>query len=95
ELPQPLRVFLTGTAGTGKTVIIKEMVRRLGRRRFMLLAATGNAACGIGGGERLSLNVASLRQKAGFEIGEAARTKLQRKVEGIDFVLVDEFSMIS
>lgn len=49
ELPRPLRMFLTGTAGTGKTVVIREMVRRLGRERFFLLAPTGNAACAIGG----------------------------------------------
>lgn len=48
-LPEPLRMFLTGTAGTGKTVVIREMVRRLGRDRFMLLAPTGNAACAISG----------------------------------------------
>jgi len=49
DLPRPLRMFLTGTAGTGKTVVIREMVLRLGRDRFLLLAPTGNAACAIGG----------------------------------------------
>ena len=31
--PQPLRIILTGTAGTGKTVVINEIVRFLGDRR--------------------------------------------------------------
>ena len=46
--PEPLRMVLTGSAGTGKTVI-REMVRRIGRARFLLLEPTRNAACGIGG----------------------------------------------
>ncbi|CAN0469970.1 unnamed protein product, partial [Scytosiphon promiscuus] len=49
EWPQPLRLILTGTAGTGKTVAINEIVRLLGRRRISLLAPTGNAAVAIGG----------------------------------------------
>lgn len=48
-LPEPLRMVLTGTAGTGKTVVINEMVRLVGADRFMLMAPTGCAACGIGG----------------------------------------------
>lgn len=47
--PQPLRLVMTGTAGTGKTVVIREMVRTLGRQRFKLLVPTGNAACAIEG----------------------------------------------
>lgn len=48
-LPEPLRMVLTGTAGTGKTVVINEMVRRIGKDRFELMVPTGCAACGIGG----------------------------------------------
>ena len=47
--PEPLRMLLTGTAGTGKTVVITEMVRLIGRDRFKILTPTGNAACAIGG----------------------------------------------
>lgn len=48
-LADPLHMVLTGTAGTGKTVVINEMVRRTGPHRFMLMAPTGCAACGIRG----------------------------------------------
>ena len=47
--PEPLRMIMAGTAGTGKTVVINEMVRTVGAEKFKLLAPTGNAACGIGG----------------------------------------------
>lgn len=45
----PLGMVLTGTAGTGKTVDNREMVRKIGRVIFLLLAPTVNAACGMGG----------------------------------------------
>lgn len=47
-LPEPLRMVLAGTAGTGKTVT-NEMVRQMGAHRFKLMAPTGCAARGIGG----------------------------------------------
>lgn len=49
DAPEPLRMIMTGTAGTGKTVVNNEMVRVVGPEKFQLLAPTGNAACGIGG----------------------------------------------
>ena len=49
EPPEPLRVIMAGTAGTGKTVVINEMLRTVSAEKFKLLAPTGNAACGIGG----------------------------------------------
>lgn len=44
-----LRLIMTGRAGTGKTVAIREMVRSTDRHRLLLLAPTWNAACAIGG----------------------------------------------
>lgn len=52
--PEPLRMLMAGTAGTGKTVVINEMVRVIGPEKFKLLAPTGNAACGIGGQVRFN-----------------------------------------
>ena len=49
DLPQTLRIILTGTAGTGKTVVVNEVVRLIGERRFLLPVLTGNAAVAIGG----------------------------------------------
>lgn len=47
--PEPLRMVLTGTAGTGKSVVNNEMMRRIGGERLKLMAPTGNAACGLRG----------------------------------------------
>lgn len=59
---EPLRMLLAGTAGTGKTVVIKEMVRRVTREGFILLGPTGNAACGIGGQVRLRTRFLTFRE---------------------------------
>ena len=47
--PDPIGMVLTGTAGTGKTVVTRELVHSIGRVRFLLLTPNGNAARGIGG----------------------------------------------
>ncbi|CAM9585305.1 unnamed protein product, partial [Ectocarpus fasciculatus] len=39
--PEPLRLLLTGTTGTGKTVVIREIERLVGQQRFILMAPTG------------------------------------------------------
>lgn len=48
-------MMMAGTAGTGKTFVINEMVRVVGPDKFQLLAPTGNVACGIGGQVRYTL----------------------------------------
>ncbi|CAM9802021.1 unnamed protein product, partial [Laminaria digitata] len=63
DWPQPLQVILSGTAGTGKTVVINEIVRLLGSRRMLLLAPTGNAAVALGGQVRYDDVFASLHAK--------------------------------
>ena len=42
-------MIMAGTAWTGKTVVINEMVRTVRAEKFKLLAPTRNAACEIGG----------------------------------------------
>ena len=42
-------MIMVGTAGTGKNVVINEMVGTVGAETFKLLAPTGNDACEIGG----------------------------------------------
>lgn len=53
--PALLHMVPTGTAGTDKTVVINEMARRNGGKKFKLMAPTGNPACGIRGKVRLRL----------------------------------------
>ncbi|CAN0041192.1 unnamed protein product, partial [Hapterophycus canaliculatus] len=94
--PQPLRMFLTGTTGTGKTVVIREMVKALGRQRFKLLAPTGNAACAIEGDtihSGLRIPVQNRRSADPSQLSEGARADLQQRMNGVGFLLVDEFCM--
>ncbi|CAN0124566.1 unnamed protein product, partial [Scytosiphon promiscuus] len=98
-LAEPLRMVLTGTAGTGKTVVINEMVRLLGEHRFKLLAPTGCAACGIGGqtihsGSKIPVKKKSSPNADGSEMSNNAKNDLQRRMAGVDYILVDEMSMV-
>eukprot|EP00752_Nemacystus_decipiens_P005573 g5042.t1 len=95
--PEPLRLLLTGTAGTGKTVDIRKMVRVVGRERFKVLAPTGNAACAIEGKTihgGLRIPVQNCHSADPSAMGESALRDLQQRMQGVDFTLVDEFSMV-
>ncbi|CAM9419687.1 unnamed protein product [Pylaiella littoralis] len=92
---------MTGTAGTGKTVAIREMVRRIGRYRFLLLAPTGNASCAIGGQtlhSGLIIPLSSRGQRRGADpsdLSAPSREDLQQRLRKVEFILVDELSMIA
>ncbi|CAM9191521.1 unnamed protein product, partial [Pylaiella littoralis] len=97
---EPLRLVMSGTAGTGKTVAIREMLRRVGQSRFLVLAPTGNAACALPGGQTIHSGLripVGPRRAAGAdpsELSSRSLAALQSRLRLIDFILVDEFSMI-
>lgn len=95
-------VFFTGPAGTGKSVLLKKIIRSLATkyvgdsRRVGVTASTGLAAHNIGG--------TTLHRFAGVGLGQAPTTKLisdvlnnklkrQRWLD-VDVLIVDEVSMI-
>ncbi|CAN0100447.1 unnamed protein product [Pylaiella littoralis] len=80
---------MTGTAGTGKTDAMREMVRRIGRHRFLLLVPTGNAACAIGGQIRSRV---PLFRADPSDLSSPSQD-LQRRLREVEFILVDEHSM--
>ncbi|CAM9720921.1 unnamed protein product [Pylaiella littoralis] len=95
--PAPLRLLLTGTAGTGKTVVIPETARRVEKQRFILMAPTGNAACAIGGmtiHSGFRILVTNRRSSEPSQMSEGATMELQQRMTGVDFIFVDEFSMV-
>ncbi|KAF8202889.1 hypothetical protein BJ912DRAFT_842231, partial [Pholiota molesta] len=93
---EPLRMYLGGAGGTGKSRVIQALreffVRRGQTRRFRLASYTGVAARNISGmtvHAALSLNQ---RKKSGAQ--SKTRRDLAAMWEGIDYFFIDEVSMI-
>jgi len=90
-------LFVTGQAGTGKTYIIREFVRRCGRR-VAVTSTTGVSAILLPGG-------ATLHSWAGIGLGEGSemalvarvrkKSYLKRRWKEVETLIVDEVSMLS
>lgn len=93
-------IFYTGSAGTGKSVLLREMIKVLkdvyGHDQVAVTASTGLAACNIGG--------VTLHSFAGVGLGHGEVTKVYRKVrrsrkhvkrwESVSALVIDEISML-
>jgi hypothetical protein len=96
EKPSPLRMFIGGPGGTGKSRVItalKEFFDQQNQcRRFRLSSYTGVAAKNISG---MTLHAAlSLNQRKKKGISGKSRRDLIAMWEGVDYLFVDEVSMI-
>jgi hypothetical protein len=95
--PEPLRMFIGGPAGTGKSRVINALkdffIRRNQRRRFRLASYMGVAARNISGMTLHASLLLNQRRSSG------ANTQMKRDLtamwEGIDYLFIDEVSMIS
>lgn len=93
-------IFYTGSAGSGKSVLLREMIKILKRKygddQVAVTASTGLAACNIGG--------VTVHSFAGVGLGNGEVTKLYRKVrrsrkhmkrwESVSALVIDEISML-
>lgn len=93
-------IFYTGCAGTGKSVLLREMIKILkktyGPEQVAVTASTGLAACNIGG--------VTLHSFTGVGLGNGDVSKLYRKVrrsrkhvkrwQTISALVIDEISML-
>lgn len=98
--PPPLRAILTGTAGTGKTVVINSMVRTIGAEKSLLFAPTGCAACNIGSqtvhiGLKFPVRPGRGSTADGSQMSATGTRALQDRIRGVEFILVDEMSIVS
>ena len=82
-------VFLTGKAGTGKSYVVREFLRRNRKRNILVCAPTGVAAINIGG--------ATLHRTFGIPIRPLAAGEYNRNISDAvklaDTVIIDEISM--
>lgn len=95
-------VFFTGSAGTGKSVLLREIIRVLRDKykreidRVAVTASTGLAACNVGG--------VTLHSFAGIGLGKEAVPELVRKIKRSQkaklrwmrtkVLIIDEISMV-
>ena len=87
--PPPLRMIVSGTAGTGKSYLI-HCLRLLLQRQLLVAAPTGVAAFNIDG-----QTLHSLPTRAEFKDLEGERlTKLQQAFSEVKYLIIDEMSMV-
>ena len=93
-------VFYTGSAGCGKSTVLKHFVNRLKstKKRVDILAPTGRAALEVNG--RTIHNYAgwvpsSLGQSLGSLERNARGTKVQKSLGATDVLIIDEISMVA
>ena len=99
---QKKSVFFTGSAGTGKSVLLREIIKALRAKytkeldRVAVTASTGLAACNVGG--------VTLHSFAGIGLGKEAVPELVKKIKRnqkaknrwlrTKVLIVDEISMV-
>jgi len=99
---QKSSVFFTGSAGTGKSVLLREIISSLRNKykrepdRVAVTASTGLAACNVGG--------VTLHSFAGIGLGKEDATELVRKIKKnqkakhrwmrTKVLIIDEVSMV-
>ena len=96
QKPKPLRMYLGGPGGTGKSRVINALKaffdRRNQSRRFRLSSYTGVAAKNISG---MTLHAAlCLNQRSSKNTSDKTRRDLISMWDGVDYLFIDEVSMI-
>ena len=90
--PPPLRLIVSGTAGTGKSYLI-NCLRSLLNRRVRVAAPTGVAAFNIEGHTLHSL--LDLPVKGDFKELQGERLhEMQQSLADMDYLIIDEMSMV-
>ncbi|KAJ3477191.1 hypothetical protein NLI96_g10640 [Meripilus lineatus] len=92
----PLRMYLGGIGGTGKSRVIKSLIAYLAARnqthRFIVVAPTGSAAALIDGSTYHSVlgfgNLKTVNTENGL-------IKVKEDLAGVDLIFLDEISMVS
>ncbi|KAJ7321528.1 hypothetical protein DFH08DRAFT_712789, partial [Mycena albidolilacea] len=95
-----LRMYLGGVGGTGKTQVIKALVNffevRNEAHRFIVLGPTGTSAALLNGSTYHSiLGIRDSMDRDSERIGGAQVKQVQERLRGVEYVFIDEVSMVS
>jgi hypothetical protein len=100
--PEPLRMYLGGIGGTGKSQLLKAVSRMFNARneshRFLIVGPTGTSASLLGGHTfHRALGIYSRTEKgADYSRNESAViNEVRSRLQGLEYVFIDEVSMIS
>src|SRR5215471_18389348 len=92
---QKLNMYLGGMGGTGKSQVIKALIKFFEKRkeshRFIVLAPTGSAAALLSGSTYHS--VLGINDK--ISNNPKAFANIQSRLRGVDYIFFDEVSMLS
>ncbi|KAJ3487728.1 hypothetical protein NLI96_g3330 [Meripilus lineatus] len=92
----PLRMYLGGIGGTGKSQVIKSIIAYLAARnqshRFIVMAPTGSAAALIDGSTYHSILGFGNLKTVNTDLPP---TKVKEDLAGVDLIFLDEISMVS
>src|SRR5258705_4586930 len=93
--PDKLRMYLGGMGGTGKSQVIKALIYIFGERKenhqFLVVAPTGSAAALLNGSTYHSV----LGINDGEFVSANSLAQIRARLDGVDFIFLDEVSMIS
>ena len=100
--PDQLLMYLGGMGGTGKSQVIKSLMHLFKERnesyRFMVLAPTGTAAALLNGSTYHKALAVNRQNEVGEDFSKNTSTivnEVQERYQGVDYVFIDEVSMIS
>ncbi len=93
-------VFMTGPGGTGKSEMTRDIVATLrGQgKKVAVTASTGIAAIAVGGTtlhSLMGLGIAGNRAEAMKKLGPETIARVQKRLQYVDTIVVDEISMIT
>ena len=90
---EPLDMIITGTAGTGKSFLINALAHLLGDQ-CILTGTTGIAGFNIAGSTLHSTLQLPVRTLNKTDLKGAALQRLQLRLQGKHYLIIDEFSML-
>lgn len=86
-------VFLTGKAGTGKSTLLRNLIKQISKR-YIILAPTGIAALNVEGQTLHSFFQFEPRPYLPHDKDLADLPKKQELLEKLDLIIIDEISMV-
>jgi hypothetical protein len=94
---EPLKMYLGGMGGTGKTQVLKAVSKFFENRnesyRFVIVAPTGTAAALLSGSTYHS--VFGINDMTSDAQSTKALTQVCTRLQGVDYIFMDEVSMLS